>query len=253
MADATKHLDRRNTKRQGWFQKTKADGKPAHKDYKKSCVAGGRGYMGPRHEAHHVLPQTSIEQSKTEYVRQSEGSKADMARYVGDVQWVTKWNINQPDNMIGLPTFHSYEQYFQMKDRLASEKQDPKAAKKLVSWFNEYASKTRKKWLKAFQAGVSPEKHPVHNPVNWGHADYNELVMRDIKAQVWSQIDIKRRKHELDAAAVKAQLEALSEDWADDLLARASRATREQWSKRGKEPKWHTPFTMADVPDPLRG
>lgn len=253
MADTSKHLDRRKAKREGWFQKTKADGKPEHKDYKKSCIAGGRGYLGPRHEAHHVLPQTSIEESKTEYVKASEGSKKDAARYVSDVQWITKWNINQPGNMMGLPTFHSYEQYFQMRERLETDGQDPQGVKKLVKWFNKFAAKTRNRWLQAFESGVSPEKHPIHNPVSWGHAEYNELVKDEILAQVWNRLQIKQRKHELDASTVKAQLEDSSGKWCDRLVRRAANATRDQWSKRGRSDDWYEPFTMADVPDPVYG
>jgi hypothetical protein len=241
------HLDRRKSKRQGWFKKAK-DGKPAHKNYTTSCKSGGRGFLGPRFEAHHIVPQTSIDESKAEYLRDS--TEPEAGRYVEDVQWITVWNINQPDNMVGLPTYHSYDQFMQLREKLASARGDPDRAKALVKWFNKFSKKTRKKWLAAFKAGSSPEKHPIHNPVCWGHAEYNKFVKNDVRSMVWNKLQIKKRDHQFDAKTVATELKNLSDDWLDALTTRAEEATAKRWEDRG-DPDWHAPFTMADVPNPL--
>jgi len=246
------HLDKRKNKRKGWFNKGK-DAKPAHKNYRKSCKAGNRGFQGPRSEAHHVVPQTSIEESKEEYINNNGGDK-DTARYVNDVQYITDWNINDPHNMVGLPTFHSYEQYFQLKEKLDVNATGNDTGKDLIKWFNKFSKKTRKKWLKEFQAGSTPEKNCIHNPVSWGHAKYNDRVKVELVSNVWDQIQITRNDHSLDAAAVQTELNNMSDTWYGRLVSRASKATLAQWKKRAPGTDWYEPFTMADISDdPLYG
>jgi hypothetical protein len=249
---AITHLDKRKIKRLGWFQKGK-DAKPAHKNYRKSCEGCGKGFHGPRGEAHHIVPQTSIEESKETYIKGKTPPK-EVARYVNDVQYITDWNINKPDNMMGLPTFHSYELFFQYKDRLDPNATGSSAGKKLIKWFNKYSSKTRKKWLAEIAAGASPENNVIHNPVCWGHAIYNVKVKNYLLSQVWSKLDIAKAKHSVDAQKIQAAFNTASTTWHGALKGRGVGATRAAWSKRKKGTKWYKPFTMADVnEDPLYG
>lgn len=240
---ASGHLDRRKVARKGWFEKTKDDGKPAHKNYKTSCKNGKRGFLGPRHEAHHIIPQTAIEESIAD-------SKKDQ-RYIADVQWITDWNINRPQNMIGLPTYHSYDQYYQGRARLVGPSGSDKA-KELVDWFNSaFSLATRQRWLKAFVGG-SPENYPIHNPVNWGHTAYNAKVKDDLKQLVWGPLNDKKKQHQLDAKTVEGELGNLETDWHDHLTGRGA-TNQTLWDRRldPTDNGWHKPFTMWDVPNPL--
>ena len=250
------HSDIRNLPRKGWFTKVKDDGKPAHKNYRTTCKQGGKGYLGPLHEAHHILPQTSIFGSVEAASAAAGAEAAERRQFLADVMWVTDWNINNPGNMMGLPHYHSYDLYYQQLARLQSAQGDAPKSKELVSWFNTaYREEWAKKWLTKLtpeQVG-KPEGWPIHNPVNWGHTEYNKIVQDALERRVWRSVAEQRAKHEFDAPSVKSGLEALSSRWFSELQKRGADARRENWDRRHDpdDDDWHTPFTMADVPNPL--
>ena len=241
---ATGHLDKRTVKREGWFQKQKDANKPKP-NYIKECKAAKKGYLGPRMEVHHILPQTSIEESVLECGKD--------IQYVTDVQYITPWNINSAVNLIGLPHYHAYDLYYQGRARLAAQVQSDKI-KDLVSWFNSFASASRSKWLRAV-FNVSPEGYPIHNPVNWGHTVYNSKVKTDLTRQVWHQINDKKKKHEFDAKTVEGALNDLADVYKGKLEKRGAKASQKKWDQRvdRNNDDWHAPFTMADVPNPIFG
>jgi hypothetical protein len=247
---STEHVDVRDQPRQGWFQKAKDDGKPQHKSYRTSCKQGNRGYLGPLHEAHHILPQTSIEESVTASAK----GALDRKRFLEDVQWLTPWNINQPDNMVGLPHYHAYDLYYQQKARLESKQGDAEKSLELVEWFNHaYKQDWAERWLKRFEFTGKPEGWPIHNPVSWGHTEYNERVKRELEREVWNPLEAGKANHQEHGANVRARLVRFSNDYFELLKARGAKATREKWDERHDPDNddWHEPFTMADVPNPL--
>lgn len=240
------HLDKRTATRAGYFNKDE-DGMPNEK-YRKVCKSAGKGYFGPRHEAHHVIPDTSLEES-------AKGSGKD-PRYVEDVKYITAWNINDPSNLIGLPTYVSYDLYYQRKARLVAQTGFD-AEKRWLSGFNNNPSfplSTRKRWASEV-GGHNPENHPIHNPVCWGHAVYNEEVESDLKSRVWNPLDDKKKTHDVDAAKVAAELKAISGEYLGKLETRGKGAIQEKWDRRAdpNDTDWYKPFTMTDVPNPLLG
>lgn len=243
------HVGKKQGKRKGWFQKGNKKKGEINKpipNYVTSCKNGGRGYLGPRFEAHHIVPQTSLERSVLECGRDVE--------YVNNVQYMTDWNINKDKNMMGLPNYHAYDLYYQSKSRLAYQT-DSEQERKLVSWFNnEFSLKSRRKWLEEIQ-DVSPESHPIHNPVNWGHTDYDEELVQELKQYVWNKTSDKKKKHELVPEDVAAALDAVADMNYDYLLGRAAGVSLEKWERRidPDDDGWHGPFTMMDVPNPLFG
>lgn len=240
----SEHFDRDKVKRKGWFQK-KEDGMPSPKNYRSSCKSGKRGYLGPRHEAHHILPQTSIEESVLDSTKDKE--------YLSDVQYITDWHINREINMIGLPHFHAYALYYGGKEKI-DDTTDTEKEKELASWFNKFRESSRKRWLELVIKSP-PEPYPIHNPVNWGHAKYNEEVKQQLKVNVWDRVNDQRKDHKLDAEMVETELNNLAKKFYSDLVARGQGASEEKWARR-KDPddnSWYKPFTMTDVGNPIFG
>jgi hypothetical protein len=237
------HIDKRKADRNGYFLKDE-EGMP-EKDYTKTCT---RGFKGGGYNAHHILPQTAIKRSVNELKPRSR------RRYITDVQYITKWNINNESNMIGLPHFRSYLFYYQYQDGELDEanpklKKDGEIAKvkRYINTFNKWAKETRKGWLEAF-AGQNPETYPIHLPVSWGHTDYNVEVKTKIQVQIWENLDEKQKAHDLDAQTVATELKTLSKHYYGKLRNRKD-AIRENWDKRydRKNKDWYKPFTMVDI------
>jgi hypothetical protein len=69
-------------------------------NYAQNC---GDGFQGNYHNAHHIVPCTSIQQSLRDYLdtKPYTYNKA-LARF-------TDWNVNLGYNLIGLPHKHAYE------------------------------------------------------------------------------------------------------------------------------------------------
>lgn len=254
---AVNHIDLRTKTREGWFEK--AQPKSAKPNYSKECEASGNGcYHGPRWEAHHILPQTAIQDSIKEFIDSKPGAKkkADVKRYISEVQWITKWNINSPEQMIGLPTFHSYAQFYAGDDPNFPARIEPTGTKGrergLVKWFNSFKLKTRKKWANEFlDPANQPKNRPIHNPVCWGHTDYNMEVKSQLIVRVWDRLSIKQDDgdHDVDAAAVESALNALRGDMCTLLKGRGS-TSKDAWVKR--DPDWWDPFCMiSGIPDPI--
>ena len=233
----TEHLDRRTFEQEGWFAKV---GNQPIKDYHKSCNTGGRGYLGPRSEAHHIIPQESIDNSVAE--------TPESWRYIGDVMYITPWNINHADNMVGLPTAHSYMQYYQGKTKLSGAGMQARG-KALVAWFNTYSLDTRRDWLEDF-GNHNPENHPIHNPTCFGHKVYSAEVQQELLQQVWNELDEAAGDHETDAENVSEALNEVAEMNYDYLIDRGEGATESNWNKAHSSPTNTAalkPFTMADV------
>lgn len=244
------HLDRKKVKRQGWFQK-KEKGMP-DPNYRATCTSG---FLGARWDAHHLLPQTSIEKAVGQF-------KDPKRKYLSDVQYITNWVINNGGNMLGMPQFASFLFYYQAKEGLLAA-QNPKLGtagegakvKAYANTFNSVAKAARQKWLKDLPK-QSPEGYPIHRPVNWGHTDYNDQVQADLKTKVWDPLDEKKKKHDVDAASVAGQLGGMSTSYRAKLKARGATTTHARWKKRydKNDNAWFKPFTMTDVADnPLFG
>ncbi len=246
---ATDHLDKRTVTREGWFQKGIKDKGEINKpigNYVSECKKGGRGYLGPWFEAHHILPQTSIESSIDE-------SGKDQ-RYIEDVQYITPWNINSKKNLMGLPTYIAYEIYFQGKAQLNKEVDEQKIKKRIGYHNEEFSLASRRKWVQEIK-GAPPLNHPIHQPVSWGHAVYNEEIIQEIIQDVWNKINDQKKNHQLDKTKVAKELNSRADVNHDYLKKRGKGADAAKWDRR-KDPDddgWYKPFTMADVSNPIFG
>ncbi len=245
MSNTEDHLDINDLKkegRKGWFVKA-ADDMPAHKKYATACKQGGRGFLGPNFGAHHIIPQEAIDKSAAGYDPE----------YIEDVKYITPFILNRPSNMVGLPSFWSYDVYYEATGT-ASHYPGNSAA-----WQASYPDTTRGLWTSWIQkslAGKSrrrnpnPESHPIHLPVSWGHLEYTDQVTKRLEQQVWKIVGRKRKEHisKEALASIEAQLKAIESSFYTKLTTRG--ATSLQLWERRKNPDddgWYRPFTMADI------
>lgn len=235
------HIGKGAESRKGWFAK---DGNTPIPSYRKECRDNKLGFTGARHEVHHILPQTCIQESVAE-------SGADAA-YLAEVQFITDWNINGKGNLIGLPHYHAYALFYQDEARLKVAGGSDRAAE-LARWFNTWSPGSRMAWLRDLRKNP-PKDLPVHNPVAWGHLEYNDRVLEDLIANVWSPLKGKKREHELDATSVAAELDKLASRYKKQLESRGATSSA-LWNRRldPDDDGWHAPFTMTDVDNPLYG
>jgi hypothetical protein len=247
MSDLDEHLDIEELKkagRKGWFVKH-ADDMPEHKKYRTSCKQGGRGFLGPNFGAHHIIPQEAIDQSTRRFDPD----------YINDIKYITPFIINRPSNMVGLPSFWSFDVYYE-----ALQSQQPEYPGRSASWQASYLDTTRALWTSWIQrhlAGRSrrqnpnPGNHPIHLPVCWGHDEYTEQVSTRLEQQVWKVLKREKSKHKISKRAfeqVQAALTALENNFHQRLMSRGATSLA-LWERR-KDPTdngWYGPYTMTDI------
>jgi len=135
--------------------------------YAKDCASG---YQGNYHNAHHVVPCTSIQKSLKEYLSKKPYSyNKALARF-------TKWDVNAEPNLLGLPHKHAYE--FAYKEVTASS-----------------LAALAPQWMMAKVVTPGAVKYPIHLPTNWGHVDYNVLVVKQLD-KIWKNLNVQVKKHE---------------------------------------------------------
>ena len=234
------HLRKKDFVRQGYFEKCD------RKTYRKNCIGGGRGYLGYWHEAHHILPATSMSQS----VEEAQGNDLKKIKYIDFIQYVTIWDINDASNMVGLPNLIAYELYYQNKINL---KRTYDRVKGMFDHFKKRFSLTAKQRALEKVRKNNPDGWPIHNPGNWGHLAYNDEVMTEIKTNIWDILSYKWKEHKVDSDTVKEELETWSEINFDYLQERGADASLELWERRFDldDDGWYTPYTMYDVENPM--
>lgn len=259
MSDTDEHLDIAELKkegRKGWFVK-KADDMPQHKKYRSSCKQGGRGFLGPNFGAHHIIPQESIDQSTEDFKTPEEREQIE------DVKYITNYILNNPQNMLGLPTFWSYNAWYAaLRLRSGGQGDVPSEYPGLSArWMSSYQEVTRTRWRQwgeTFLAGTSrkkyspdPSNHPIHAPVSWGHLEYSKQVKARLRQQVWVVVKRQKSKHKITRQAlqtIEGQLRALETEFHTQLTTRGA-TSPELWERR-KDPEdsgWYGPYTMSNL------
>jgi hypothetical protein len=240
MADP--HVDTNGKPQTGWFVKESGQSGRKTKSYRTECKRGGGGYIGPRYEAHHILPQTTIDESVETVVAAKDRSQD----YVDAMKYLTSWDINNQGNLIGLPHVTAYMLYFQGNARI---KAISEASKPWVSAFLAFQLASRKRWLSLIN--VKPPKNlPIHQPVSFGHEKYNRTITAEL-VEVWKGLDVRRKKHELTAKDLAGDLETKQKKWRGRLVTRGV-TDEKAWNKMLKgDTGAHLPFCMINIPSPL--
>lgn len=238
MPDENKHFEPTADNRKGYFEKNKS------REYRATCLSGGRGYLSDWHQAHHILPETCFEKSVEQI------SPDDKRVYIENCKWVTDWNLNETYNLMGLPRLWSYMLAYQKTHGKGDERN------KVVS--KRYGKiqliKDRSKIIS--ETFIVPKDYPVHNPVNWGHIDFNEEVSDWLKIEIWDHLDEKKEEHKINPESIRSYLDKGTNYFYNELINRGGRegGTEVNWPKRNEpgNTTWYHPFSMAlDPEEPL--
>jgi hypothetical protein len=134
-------------------------------DYPKTCKGCGRGYHGNRYDAHHILPAVSFANLDDDF--------ADRCLKLTD------FNINKKYALGGLPKLTAFILFFQDDEKMPFEKA-------LEQHVTMKRWSTVRQYLKdAHKVIKFPGNYPAHNPVNWGHTQYNKEVTEQMTDQIF--------------------------------------------------------------------
>jgi len=248
MSTTDEHLDIAELleDRKGWFVKA-ADDMPQYKNFRTSCEQGGRGFLGPNFGAHHIIPQESVDESTRDFTPEER-------KQIDEVKQITNYILNNPRNMIGLPTFWSYNAYY-AAERLRSGGQGdvPSEYPGLSArWMDSYKNK-KKRWLEFFKCivGHEPINLPIHAPSTWGHREYSKQVTTRLKVDVWSVVRRQKSKHKITKQAlqtIEGQLRAIEQAFYIQLTTRGA-TSLQLWERRKDrtDSGWYGPYTMTNI------
>ncbi len=217
--------------------------KEASPVYRAACESCGRGYHGNRWDAHHILPGVVF----------TRVNEADKTGFIKDCLSVTEYDINASYSMCGLPKLTAFILYFQTTDMKFDASKEKTVTMKRWGKVAQYAN----------QKGVKiafPGNFPVHNPVNWGHTEYNNEIYTKLDSEVFD--DLKESKDEqahFDPVDLKRAITEVKDAAWDELVRRGSMEgmtgkfgieanLRARYQKKNKN--WWKPLCMTDVDEP---
>ena len=201
MGDLLKHI-KKERKRESVLHKTSG--------YASNC---GSGFMTKGWcQIHHVVCVSCIAGRK-------DGYPDDMDDYLEACLWITKWDLNDAHNLVGLPLNKQYRR---------SDGKDP----------------------------VNQPSHQVDHNTRDG---YTQEVFDYLKENVWNSLTAKKKVHEVDAATLRTQLRNASDKLRERLEKRGKRGelgkktggTKICWENRFEvayKDVWYQPFSMAKNP-----
>ena len=170
--------------------------------------------------AHHVLCCSCF--------TKIDAGDAQKNAYVEDCLYITRWNINDKPNMIGLPMYGRY--------------------------------------VRTNCRNAEPDELPAHDVDHNTTRGYTDEVTDYLNANVWQKFNDRRKKHEDNAENLKAALDSASKFFKGQLVKRGVRGggNRKCWEARFTHPrkgwsaakknsykqvkKWYAPFSMALIP-----
>ncbi|RYZ43202.1 MAG: hypothetical protein EOO71_04550 [Myxococcaceae bacterium] len=136
-----------------------------------------------------------------------------LADYLEACLWITKWDIHASGNLIGLPRNRQYQD----------------------------------------SDGKIPVNLPSHDRDHTSKDGYVSEVSQYFQENVWCSLTAKKEVHDVDAAKLKQELEAASDEFHSRLLRRGARqgGTQACWGQRfdaARKRTWYHPFSMAKNP-----
>jgi hypothetical protein len=234
---ASKHISKGQKK--GRFTKV------ASSEYRGTCEGCGKGYHGNLWDAHHILPGVSFTQVL----------EVDQDGYFKDCLNATDYDINKDYSMAGLPKLTAFILYFQQPHLKTPYKRSKEKTVTMQRWGSV------KQYDKDKDKPVEfPGNFPVHNPVNYGHTQYNDDVLAKLMSEVFNQLRKKKKKNEHpEPKDLKGQITSVKDYFWSELQERgkgpgcagkngveANLLARYDANNEG----WWRPLCMAEVPEP---
>lgn len=176
-------------------------------NYRQKTHNSGNGYFKRKWQAHHILCHHALAEKHRKDFDNNE-------KYIEKCLRITEWDLNNNDNLIGLPVNKAF------KDS---------ASDNMVN-FPELCS------------------HQVDHNTNGG---YTEECISYLQENVWKTLHKQRIPHEVNAKSIAEELKMATQHFATQLKIRAERngGTIVCWNKRHNpdmEFKWYFPFSMAE-------
>jgi hypothetical protein len=140
--------------------------------YRKTCEGceNKRGYHSNRWDAHHILPGVSFSNIPTSDT------------FAHDCLKLTDFNINETYAMGGLPKLTAFILWYQ--DQAGVEYDE---SKEMTVTMRRW--KTVKQYQNQLHMTVEfPGDFPVHNPVSFGHFDYNKEVTDYLNKDIFQKL-----------------------------------------------------------------
>ncbi|MCA9199227.1 MAG: hypothetical protein KDA87_16895 [Planctomycetales bacterium] len=191
-----------------------------------SSASTGETISENRSNFHHILPIETI----------SDGAivPADKLDFFHNCMAITEWDINDADNLIGLPT----RSVFEAAERTGAAKSDEHAS----SWMSGLRNVSAQLGMR----GTLPDLpcHEIeHNP------DYNDGVISYLEKQVWQPLAKQQSDCNIDPKSIRSQLCKASKHWRSFLENRGKEhgGASRCWHKRnetGFKHIWYIPFSM---------
>lgn len=188
------------------------------KQHQKNCAGWIRNTKPFPCNAHHILPVTCF--------NPIEISSQENKAYVYRCIYVSKWDINGgnrftfppgDNNMVRLPLQSAYTKAYPKK---AGDK---------------------------FTRANYPVNECMHNSRYSEHYLYTKEVRQYLDDKIWKTLKENKKEHKGKGKDILTQLQGAEKYFRDELKSRGERkgGTIACWDKRGTDPKWSLPFSMA--------
>lgn len=165
--------------------------------YRKTCESCGNGFHEFRWNAHHIVPADTFK---------------GLHRVVKGTLEGTKFNINDKEWLFGLPKLTAFILWAQADPNMPYNRRREKTVT-MRRWGKVRAYLKEKNVKVAF-----PGDFPVHNPVNWGHTQYNKHVFKKLEPLFESMKPKKGQKPgHPPFKDIKAKLEKVRDEFKNQL------------------------------------
>jgi hypothetical protein len=186
-------------------------------DYRERCATASKGFNSTieRHsEVHHLVCEHSIAQRGESY------PDAEQGAYIEACLSHVQWDINNIDNLLGLPRNRRFREAYKGPD---------------AAW--------------------TPRALPSHQVDHNTLEGYTYQVSEWLRYNIWSRLEMKKKDHSVDIATIKQGLEEGSLYFREKLEGFGIRqgGTVKAWRSRfdaGWEDRWYEPFSMIESPSP---
>jgi hypothetical protein len=204
----------------------------SHRDVSEAKSPGfSDGDRGTDWQSHHLLCLCAVAD------RQAATPKD--TQELNDALFITKWNINEAKNMLGMPQKKKYMETYGNIEKMPASAQ-------AAAWNGATPNK-----------GSVPANIPAHNI---DHDMYITDVKKYLQENIWSKFQSQGKKHDKDAAYLETELNYAAE-WFQELLldvrgvrtthdanALAGSGTVAGWKNRFDDVRWADPFSMGGTP-----
>jgi hypothetical protein len=189
--------------------------------------------QGGQQQNHHILPIETLQDPRI---------PNDKLAYWHNCMALTKWDINNSSNLIGLPlttVFYSYD---------TSKRPDNQLLGQLTSW--NISADTQGG---AVNFGTLPDL-PSHQIEHNTKGGYNDKVSAYLKKNIWDPLAKKQKPCKADGNEFAAQLNSAGNKWRQFLIDRGTGAHSggkgaahcwiHRWDHNGYASFWYIPLSM---------